>query len=95
MFARAVATPVPGLSIAPELHYTGPTRDYLIDNAGFDAGLGRNAPGLIVNLNVSYAVAPSATLFVTGRNLTNSRFEPVNGYQTPGASVLAGVRLRL
>ena len=31
-------------------------------------------------------------LFANGRNLFYSRFEPVNGYQTPGPSFLAGVR---
>ena len=93
--ARAVLAPLPGLSIAPELSYTGPTRDYLMNNGGFGAGIGTNAPGLIVNMTVTYDVAPNAALFATGRNLTNSRFEAVNGYQTPGAAVLAGVRLRL
>ena len=93
--ARAVITPLPGLSIAPELSYIGATRDFLIDNAGFDAGIGTNRPGLIVNLNVSYDIAPNTAFFAAGRNLSNSRFEPVNGYQTPGASVLAGIRLRL
>jgi hypothetical protein len=33
--------------------------------------------------------------YATGRNFFNSRFEPVSGFQTPGASFLAGVRVRL
>ncbi len=93
--ARAVLTPLPGLSIAPELRYVGPTRDYLIDNAGFGVGIGRNAPGLLLDLSAGYDVAPNVTLFAIGWNLTHSRFEPVNGYQTPGATLLAGLRLRL
>lgn len=93
--ARAVWTPLPGLSIAPELNYVGPTRDFLINNGGFGAGIGTNAPGLVVNATIAYDVAPKVTVFATGRNLTNSRFEAVNGYQTPGASVLAGMRLGL
>ena len=93
--ARAVITPLPGLSIAPELSYVGPTRDFLINNGGFGAGIGTNAMGLIANMTVSYDVAPGVTVFTSGRNLTNSRYEAVNGFQTPGASVLAGVRLRL
>lgn len=93
--ARAVITPAPGISIAPELNFTGRTRDFLIDQGGFSAGIGHNAPGLIVNLTISYDIAPNTALFAAGRNLTNSQFEQVNGYQTPGASALVGVRLQL
>jgi hypothetical protein len=32
-------------------------------------------------------------LLVWGKNIGNSRFEPVNGYQTPGTSFLAGTTL--
>ena len=92
---RAVLTPRPGLSVAPELSYTGPTHDYLISNAGFGTNIGVNPQGLIANLTVTQQITADVALFATGRNLTNSRYEPVNGYQTPGASFLAGVRLRL
>jgi outer membrane cobalamin receptor len=51
--------------------------------------------GLIANLTVTYDVMPRVQLFANGRNLFYSRFEPVNGYQTPGASFLAGVRVKL
>ena len=50
---------------------------------------------LIANLTVTYDVAPRVQLFTNGRNLFYSRFEPVNGFQTPGPSFLAGVRVRL
>ena len=50
---------------------------------------------LIANLTITYDVTPRVQLFATGRNLFYSRFEPVNGYQTPGPSFLAGVRVRL
>jgi hypothetical protein len=30
---------------------------------------------------------------VDGTNIFNARFEPVNGYQMPGAAAIAGVRL--
>jgi vitamin B12 transporter len=93
--ATAMLTPLPGLSIAPEIFYTGAFRDYLIDNAGFPGGLGRSPGGLVFNLTATQALNPNASLFVTGRNLTFSRFEPVNGYQIPRTSVLAGVRLKL
>ena len=93
--ASASVTPLPGLTITPGVSYTGPFRDFLIDNGGFSTDVGRSPPGLIINLNVAYALNPKLTLFATGRNLTNSRFEPVNGLQGPGASGLAGVRMAL
>ena len=92
--ANLKATPLPGLTIAPEVIYTGAFQDFLVSDSGFPGAVGRSRPGVIVNLTVTYAVTPKATLFVDGRNLGGSRFEPVAGYQTPGASVLAGVRAR-
>jgi vitamin B12 transporter len=88
------ATPLPGLSIAPELIYTGPFQDFLVDDNGFPEAVGPARSGVIVNLAVSYEVMPHLTLFVNGRNLFGSRFEPASGFQTPGASVLAGARAR-
>ena len=89
------ATPLPGLSIAPELIYTGPLQDFLVDDNGFPESVGQAKSGFIVNLAVSYAVTPQITLFVDAKNLFGSRFEPASGFQTPGASVLVGVRGRL
>jgi len=86
--------PLPGLTVTPELVYTGPFRDFLSDDNGFPVGLGRARSGLIANLSVAYAVTPTMTLFVDGRNIGGSRFEPASGFQTPGARVLAGVRAR-
>lgn len=87
-------TPLPGLTIAPELVYTGSFQDFIIDDGGFQGGVGRAKPGVIFNLNVSYAITPTLTGFIEGRNIGGSRFEPTNGFQTPGARVLAGVRAR-
>ena len=50
---------------------------------------------MLFNLTVTYDVAPHVQLFANGRNLFYSRWEPVNGYQTPGPSFFAGVRVRL
>ena len=36
-----------------------------------------------------------AALFLEARNLGNSRFEPANGFVTPGRSVLVGTRFAL
>jgi vitamin B12 transporter len=87
-------TPLPGLSIAPELVYASGAYDYLVDNFGMPGGVGSTKGGLIFNLTVSYAVLPHATVFVDARNIGGSRYEPASGYQTPGPSFLAGVRLK-
>ncbi|MBC7634374.1 MAG: TonB-dependent receptor [Acetobacteraceae bacterium] len=87
-------TPLPGLTIVPELVYTGSFQDFIIDDGGFQGGVGRAKPGVIFNLNINYAITPTLTGFVEGRNIGGSRFEPTNGFQTPGARVLAGLRAR-
>jgi vitamin B12 transporter len=89
---RAQVHPVPQLTIAPELIYTGSFLDFLVDDTGASTTTGLSGSGLIANLNVEYAVLPKVTVFAWARNVGNSRFEPASGYQTPGASVLAGVR---
>jgi vitamin B12 transporter len=87
-------TPLPGLSIAPELIYASGAEDYLVDDNGFPAGVGMTKSGLIFNLTVTYEVMPHVTMFADARNIGNSRYEPASGYQTPGPSFLAGVRLK-
>ena len=91
----ASITPLPGLTIAPELLLTGAFQDFLIDNNGFCTTVGTSPHGLIANLAVTYDIAPHVQIYANGLNIFNSRFEPVNGYQVPGASFLAGVRVRL
>ena len=88
-------TPLPRLTIVPELVLTGAFRDFLTDNNGFSTTVGTSRQGLIVNLTASYQVTPRVRLYANGTNILASRFEPVNGYQTPGPSVIAGVRLTL
>ena len=92
----ATITPIPRLSIVPELLFTGAFQDFLVDDNGNSTGTIVSSPdGMIVNLTVTYDVAPHVQLYANGRNLFYSRFEPVNGYQTPGPSFLAGVRVKL
>ena len=90
----ARVTPLPGLTVTPELAYTGPFQDFLIDDGGFPVGNGRAKSGVVMNLGVTYALTEKVSLFGSGRNLGGSRFEPANGFQMPGTSVLAGVRAR-
>jgi vitamin B12 transporter len=92
----ATITPIAGLSIVPELLFTGAFQDFLVDDNGNSTGTIVASPdGVIANLTVTYDVAPHVQLYANGRNLFYSRFEPVNGYQTPGPSFLAGVRVKL
>lgn len=92
----ATFTPLPQLKIVPEILYTGTFQDFLVDDNGNSTASIVNSPqGLIVNLTITYDVMPEVQIYANGRNLFYSRFEPVNGYQTPGPSFLAGVRVRL
>lgn len=86
--------PLPGLTIAPELLYTGAFQDFLVDDFGNGQGVGRARSGLLANLNVTYEVTQQVTLFAFAKNIGGSRFEPASGYATPGPSFLAGTRLR-
>ncbi|MGH7154655.1 MAG: TonB-dependent receptor domain-containing protein, partial [Acetobacteraceae bacterium] len=89
-------TPIPHLTIAPELLFTGAFHDFLIDNNGISTGaIGTSGQGLLFNLTATYDVTRRIELYATGRNLFGSRFEPVNGFQTPGPNFFAGVRVRL
>ncbi|HTW70159.1 MAG TPA: TonB-dependent receptor [Acetobacteraceae bacterium] len=92
----AVFTPLPGLKIAPELDYTGPFEDFLVNDQGYStADIVTSPHGLIANLTVTYDVRPQVQIYLNGTNLFYSKFEPANGYQTPGPTVVAGVRVRL
>jgi len=92
----ATIVPLPGLTIAPELLLTGAFQDFLVDNGGNATGtIIASHHGLIANLTITYDVAPRVQLFANTRNLFASRFEPVNGFQIPGPSFFAGVRVRL
>ena len=85
---NATITPLPGLTIAPELCYTGAFEDYLVNDGGFStADIVTSPHGLIANMTVTYDVAPHVQLYANGTNIFYSKFEPVNGYQTPGPTL--------
>jgi vitamin B12 transporter len=87
-------TPIPTVTIAPELLYTGSFEDYLVNDSGADLGnTGLSPSGLIFNLNASWQLTKRLKLFAWGKNLGNSHFEPVSGYITPGPSGLFGVEV--
>lgn len=92
---NAQIKPVPELTIAPEVLLTGAFHDFLIDDTGNSSVQGTSRQGIVVNATLTYQLRPHVQLFAAGRNILDTRFEPVNGYATPGASFLAGVRVKL
>ncbi len=91
----ATVRPFPSLRIIPMLVYTGTAHDFLYDNSGNGIGFGVGQHGLIANIAINYDLTPKIELYLNGWNILNSKFEPVNGFQTPGPTVLAGARIRL
>jgi len=90
--ASATLTPLPALSLTPQVTYTGRFMDDLYDNNGNAIGIGSSAPGTVVNLTAAYKLSPALSVFADGRNILGSRFEATNGLQIPGASLLIGLR---
>ncbi len=86
--------PLPGLTVAPELLYTGAFQDFIVDDNGFGQGIGRARSGFLANLNVTYVITPQLTAFAYAKNIGGSRFEPASGFATPGPSFLAGTRFK-
>lgn len=91
----ATVKPLPALRITGTVLYTGSAHDYLYDNSGNGIGYGVGQHGLITNVTVNYTVNPNLELYVNGFNILDSKYEPVNGYQTPGPTVFAGARIKL
>ena len=87
--------PTYALSIRPEITYTGRDLDYIYNDQGLGVGDGSNRPGFLANLAITYHIRPAIAVFGNLRNLTNSHYEPANGYRVEPASVLFGVRVSL
>jgi vitamin B12 transporter len=89
-------SPVPRLTVVPELVFTGralegPFASY--DDSGAPrAASAWNPHGTVLNVTASWQVTPAVAAFAAGRNLTDSRWEPANGFAAPGRSVLVGTR---
>ncbi|WP_298286026.1 TonB-dependent siderophore receptor [Acidocella sp.] len=92
--ASLTVTPLPRLSVTANVDYTGRFLDYVYDNNGYPLGVRSSNPGTVVNLAARYDINARFTGFVSALNLFDSRFEPVNGYQINGPSVLFGITAR-
>ena len=88
-------TPLRGLTIAPEILLTGRSPDFVYDNLGRSSRVTNAKAGTTANITVSYQVGANVGVFLEGRNLGNSRYEPTSGYVVPGRSVLLGTRFAL
>jgi vitamin B12 transporter len=91
----ATVRPLPKLTIAPELLFTGAFQDFLINDAGIGTNTGTTGHGLIANLTVTYELTANLEVYAHANNIFDSRFEPVNGYQTPGPSLWVGMRFKI
>lgn len=92
--AEVTLRPSHRLSLHGEVLFIGRFQDFLVDNAGNPTSVGNAKPGTIVDLSLTYRLTPRLAVFAIGHNVLASRFEPVNGLQTPGPSALFGVRTR-
>ncbi len=88
-----IITPMPGLRFVSTVIYTGPSHDFLYDNQDNGIGDGVGQHGTVVNMTLAYDVTPKVQVHLDGTNIFNSKFEAVNGFQIPGAAVIAGVRM--
>jgi len=88
-------TPLPKLTIVPRLVYSGAFRDFLYDDAGFPTTFGSSPGGTVASIAVNYDLTDRIRVYVNAWNVLSSRYEPVNGFQTPGPSGIVGIRVRL
>ena len=91
--------PIPRVVLAPTMLFTGRSPEGAFASYN-DQGVAlsyprSNPPGTVVNLTATWQAFEQASLFLEARNLGNSRFEPANGFATPGRSVLVGTRFAL
>ena len=91
--------PTAKVVIAPTVLFTGRSPEAAFASYS-DGGVAfayprSNPPGTVVNLTATWQAFDRAALFLEARNLGNSRFEPANGFATPGRSVLFGTRFAL
>lgn len=87
--------PMPALQVITTIIYTGAAPDVLYDNSGNYLGNGIGQHGLVTNVAVNYTLRPRVELYLNGFNIFYSKYEPANGYQIPGPTVLAGIRVKL
>jgi len=91
--------PVAKVVIAPTLLFTGRNPEgafasYANNGAAYPYARS-NLAGAVLNVTGTWQAFEQASLFLEARNILNSKWEPVNGFVTPGPSVLVGTRFSL
>jgi vitamin B12 transporter len=96
--ASVRVVPVDGVVVTPELIVFGPARENAFasyDDQGNAISTSQmNDGGVALNLTARWRIVQGWEVFGIGRNLTNSRYEPANGFVQPGRSVFAGLTTR-
>jgi vitamin B12 transporter len=91
--------PLERLVVAPTVLFTGRSPEGAFasyaNTGDANSTPHNNRAGAVLNLTATYRLLPEVAIFVEGRNLTNSRWEPINGFATPGRSFLFGTRFAL
>ena len=87
--------PIDAVTLAGELRFTGAQNDFVYTPQARFGTRGVNPSGTVANFTGTWRVQPGVELFAEGRNLSNTRYEPVNSYSVPGRSVLVGARIAL
>jgi vitamin B12 transporter len=90
--------PIENVTIAPEVLFYGRSREgafasYRNDGTSYTQARDNKA-GTIFNLTATWQVSEPVAVFLEGRNLTDSDFEPASGFVIAGRTVLAGTRLK-
>ncbi len=83
--ASLVWTPVEKLTIEPSVFFVG-------ERFSGNNETNRLKPFARLDGRIEYQATPNIAVYVRGENLTNTRYEEVKNYGTPGRSVYAGVR---
>jgi vitamin B12 transporter len=95
---NASLRPMENVTIAPEVILFGRSREGAFasyrDDGSAETVARDNKAGAVFNLTATWQVTEPVALFAEGRNLTDSDFEPVNGFVIPGRTVLVGTRFR-
>lgn len=90
--------PLPAVTVTPELLLFGPSVENAFAAYG-DAGnaitvRSENPGGVLLNLAARWRIMSGWEVFAIGQNLTNSRYEPANGFVSPSRAVFGGVTAR-
>ncbi len=87
--------PIDAVTLAAEARFTGAQNDFVYTPQARFGTRGVNPSGTVANFTGTWRVQTGVELFAEGRNLGNTRYEPVNSYAVPGRSVLIGTRISL